>query len=330
MPVITIPEIHQVCKIALEKHGATPWIAESVAHAVAKNESRRNRICGLYYLQSYCEQLVSGRVSKDAEPVITLPKPGFVKVDAKYGFAQPAFTRALPSFVDAVQDNGIAALAIGHSHTCTSLGYFTEQLARKGFIAIGFTNSSPIVAPPGGKKRTIGTNPVAFSVPDGDGSIAMQFDQSTTVVALGKITMAKEAGEKIPEGWALDEHGNPTTEPEKALAGSLVSAGGYKGWGFGLMAEILTAGLTGGIASQFVKPLKATQGEPHDLGQFFLAIDPENSDVFFERFRQVADLVAQDEGTRLPGQSLTDLTEVDVPESLWHLALELSTGPSEN
>ncbi|MFD2178920.1 Ldh family oxidoreductase [Veronia pacifica] len=330
MPVITIPEIHQVCKTALEKHGATPWIAESVAHAVAKNESRRNRICGLYYLQSYCQQLVSGRVSKDAEPVITLPKPGFVKVDAKYGFAQPAFSRALPSFIDAVQDNGIAALAIGHSHTCTSLGYFTEQLARKGFIAIGFTNSSPIVAPPGGKIRTIGTNPVAFSVPDGDGNIAMQFDQSTTVVALGKITMAKEAGEKIPEGWALDEHGNPTTEPEKALAGSLVSAGGYKGWGFGLMAELLTAGLTGSIASQFVKPLKATQGEPHDLGQFFLAIDPENSDVFFERFGQVADLVAQDEGTRLPGQSLKDLSEVDVPDSLWHLALELSTGPSKD
>ncbi|WP_232313117.1 hypothetical protein [Enterovibrio coralii] len=73
MPVITISEIHQVCKTALEKHGALPWIAESVAHAVAKNESRSNRICGLYYLQSYCQQLVSGRVSKDAEPDISCP-----------------------------------------------------------------------------------------------------------------------------------------------------------------------------------------------------------------------------------------------------------------
>ncbi|NGN97464.1 Ldh family oxidoreductase [Grimontia sp. S25] len=327
MPVITISEIHQVCKTALEKHGALPWIAESVAHAVAKNESRNNRICGLYYLQSYCEQLVSGRVSKDVEPEVTLPKPGFVKVDAKYGFAQPAFQRGLPAAISAARENGTASLAIGHSHTCTSLGFFTEQLARHGFIAIGFTNSSPIVAPPGGKIRTIGTNPVAFSVPDGEGGIAMQFDQSTTVVALGKITMAKEAGESIPEGWALDEHGQPTTDPHKALAGSLVSAGGYKGWGFGLMAELLTAGMTGGIASQFVKPLKAPQGEPHDLGQFFLIIDPANSDYFFERCQQVADLVSQDEGTRLPGQFMNEMKEVEVPESLWELATRLSKGP---
>ncbi|SFO72249.1 Ldh family oxidoreductase [Enterovibrio norvegicus] len=327
MPTITISEIQEVCKTALEKHGALPWIAESVALAVAKNESRQNRICGLYYLQSYCEQLVSGRVSKDAEPVISTPKPGVVQVDAKFGFAQSAFVRAFPTVMDAAKDNGIAALAIGHSHTCTSLGYFTEQIARRGFIAIGFTNSSPIVAPPGGKIRTIGTNPVAFSVPDGDGGIAMQFDQSTTVVALGKITMAKEAGESIPEGWALDEDGNPTTDPHKALAGSLVSAGGYKGWGFGLMAELLTAGLTGGIASQFVKPLKATNGDPHDLGQYFLVIDPANSDTFYERCQQVSDLVSQDEGTRLPGQYINELTEVDVPDSLWHLALSLSEGP---
>ena len=88
-------------------------------------------------------------------------------------------------------------------------------------IGFGFTNASPIVAPPGGKTRVIGTNPIAFSVPDGEGGTAMQFDQSTTAVALGKITIAKAAGEKIPEGWALDEHGRPTTDPEEALRGVL-------------------------------------------------------------------------------------------------------------
>ncbi|WP_025820176.1 Ldh family oxidoreductase [Shewanella marina] len=326
MPTVTISEIQDICKIALEKHGALPWIAGAVADAVAKNESRSNRICGLYYLQSYCQQLRTGRVAKDAEPVISVPKPGFIHVDAKYGFAQPAFASALPSAIAAARENGTASLAIGHSHTCTSLGYFTEQLARHGFIALGFTNSSPIVAPPGGKVRTIGTNPIAFSVPDGKGGIAMQFDQSTTVVALGRITMAKDAGESIPEGWALDEYGQPTTDPHKALAGSLVSAGGYKGWGFGLMAELLTAGLTGGIASQFVKPLKAPTGEPHDLGQYFLLIDPANAEYFYERCQQVIELVSQDEGTRLPGQFINELTEVDVPQALWELALDLANG----
>ncbi len=129
----------------------------------------------------------------------------------------------------------------------------------------------PSWRPPGGKTRVIGTNPIAFSVPDGKGGIAMQFDQSTTTVALGKITMAKAAGQSIPEGWAVDAEGNPTTDPEAALKGSLVSMGGYKGWGFGLMAELLAAGMTGGVLSRDVKPLKAPEGPPHDLGQYYSA-----------------------------------------------------------
>ena len=120
-------------------------------------------------------------------------------------------------------------MAVGHAHTCTSLGFFTEQIALEGLIGLGVTNASPIVAPPGGKTRVIGTNPIAFSVPDGKGGLAMQFDQSTTTVALGKITMAKAAGEHIPEGWSIDAEGQPTTDPEAAITGSLVSMGGYKG-----------------------------------------------------------------------------------------------------
>ena len=95
----------------------------------------------------------------------------------------------------------------------------------------------------------------------------------TTTVALGKITMAKAAGQSIPEGWAVDAEGRPTTDPEAALKGSLVSMGGYKGWGFGLMAELLAAGLTGGVVSRDVKPLKVPDGPPHDLGQYYLLMD---------------------------------------------------------
>ncbi len=85
-----------------------------------------------------------------------------------------------------------------------------------------------MVAPPGGNQKTIGTNPFAMSVPGKDGGVAMHFDFSTSAVALGKITMAKAAGEKIPLGWAVDAEGQPTTDPEAALKGALVSAGGDK------------------------------------------------------------------------------------------------------
>ncbi|MFD2740070.1 Ldh family oxidoreductase [Sulfitobacter aestuarii] len=317
MPQISLDEIESTTKAALERHGALPWIADEVARAVRKAESVGNRICGLYYLESYCQQLETGRVKGDVEPQISRPRPGTVQVDARFGFAQPAFARALDTAVAAARECGVASLAIGHAHTCTSLGYFTEQIARAGLIGLGLTNASPIVAPPGGKSRVIGTNPIAFSVPDGKGGLAMQFDQSTTTVALGKITMAKAAGEQIPEGWAVDADGNPTTDPEAALKGSLVSMGGYKGWGFGLMAELLAAGMTGGVVSRDVKPLKAPEGPPHDLGQYYLLMDPESSGHFFDRLAQVQEGVSLDEGARMPGQGKEPQDPVTLDPTIW-------------
>ena len=324
MPLISIETIEKTTHAALVRHGAADWIAAHMADAVAKAESIGNRICGLYYLESYCQQLVTGRVDGTVEPVVTQPRSGSIHVDARFGFAQPAFARGLDQAVAAARDNGIAYLAVGHAHTCTSLGYFTEQIARAGMIGLGLTNASPIVAPPGGKTRTIGTNPMAFSVPDGQGGFAMQFDQSTTVVALGKITMAKAAGEKIPLGWAVDSDGNPTTDPDAALKGSLVSIGGYKGWGLGLMVELLAAGMTGGIISKDVKPLKAPEGAPHDLGQFYVLIDPASGVDFADRLSALSNVIAQEEGARMPGQNKMPQTEIDVPEALWALTQSLA------
>ena len=324
MPKVTLSEIEATVNTALERHGASPWIAAEVARAVRKAEAVGNLICGLYYLESYCKQLQNGRVKGDVEPVVTRPRPGAVRVDARFGFAQPAFARALPEAVAAARDCGVASLAVGHAHTCTSLGFFTEQIALEGLIGLGMTNASPIVAPPGGKTRVIGTNPIAFSVPDGEGGLAMQFDQSTTTVALGKITMAKAAGEHIPEGWAVDIEGEPTTDPEEAITGSLISMGGYKGWGFGLMAELLAAGLTGGVVSRDVKPLKALEGPPHDLGQYYLLMDPGVSGEFFKRLQQVDGAVALDKGARMPGQGKHEQDPVELEDTVWELTLTLA------
>lgn len=332
MPDIFVSEIESVTNKALRAHGAADWIADEMARAVAWAEARQNRICGLYYVESYCQQLQTGRVKGRVEPVITQPRAGTIAVDAGFGFAQTAFARALPRAVEASKEQGIVSLAIGHAHTCTALGYFTEQAAKAGMIAIGMTNASPIVAPPGGKTRVIGTNPMSFAVPDGQGGIAMSFDQSTTTVALGRITMAKAVGEAIPEGWAVDADGKPTTDPEAALKGSLTSVGGleqgYKGWGLGLMVELLAAGMTGGVASLDVKPLKAPTGDPHDLGQYFLLIDPSANPVFFERFAQVQAGVGQDEGARMPGANKRLSDPVEVPEALWQQMLDLANGPA--
>lgn len=317
MAQISLKTIEETTQAALIAHGADAFPAAEVARAVAKAEAVGNKICGLYYVESYCQQLASGRVKGEVVPVVNARRNAAIHVDAGFGFAQPAFAYGLPVALDAAREAGVATLAVGHAHTCTSLGYFTEQIAHAGLIGIGFTNASPIVAAPGGKTRVIGTNPIAFSVPDGAGGIAMQFDQSTTTVALGKITMAKAAGRQIPEGWAVDADGNPTTDPAAALGGSLVSMGGYKGWGFGLMAEILAAGMTGGILSKDVKPLKAPEGAPHDLGQYYIIIDPSTSPEFLARLEALADAAATDEGARMPGQNKQMNDPVEVEDAVW-------------
>lgn len=308
---VFVSEIEQVAQAALVAHGAAAWQAGEVARAVARAEAFGNVICGLYYLESYCTQLKSGRVDGQVEPVVTRPKAGQVVADARFGFAQPAFARGLPEALAAARENGVATLAVAHAHTCTSLGFFTEQMAAAGLVGIGFTNASPVVAPPQGNKAVIGTNPISMSLPDG----GMHWDFSTSAVALGKITMAKAAGEDIPLGWAVDAGGRPTTDPDAALKGALVSAGGYKGWGFGLMAEVLAAGMTGSVNSLDVRGLKLPEGKPHDLGQFYILMEPQ--DGFAARLARVAEAVAEQDGARIPGRHRQPMGEIDVPDALW-------------
>jgi len=317
MPRISLDEIQSVTIKALLNHGAREWIATSVSKAVRRAEETGNVICGLYYLQSYCDQLVSGRVRGDVEPVVEKTREGAVKSDALFGFSQPAFDMGYLVAIEAAKKNGISSFAVANAHTCTSLGYFTEKIAHEGLIVLGFTNASSVVAPPGGNSPVIGTNPIAMTVP-GEAKPSMHFDFSTSAVALGKITMAKAAGNMIPEGWAVDSDGRPTTDPVKALGGTLVSAGGYKGWGFGLMSEIFAAGLTGSVNSLDIKGLKSPDGPPHGIGQYYIIIDTKTfTNEFDEKFQKVSDAVSMQPGTRIPGSTRVELSSVDVSDDLW-------------
>jgi (2R)-3-sulfolactate dehydrogenase (NADP+) len=122
----------------------------------------------------------------------------------------------------------------------------------------------------------------------------------------------------IPEGWAVDSDGRPTTDPVKALGGTLVSAGGYKGWGFGLMSEIFAAGLTGSVNSLDIKGLKSPDGPPHGIGQYYIIIDTKTfTNQFDEKFQKVSDAVSMQPGTRIPGSTRVELSSVDVSGDLW-------------
>ncbi len=325
---VTLDQIEKQTISALTGHGAALWIAQEVAKAVKIAEAEDNKVCGLYYLESYCKQLDSGRVDGQIDPEVTLPKSGCVFVDAKYGFAQAAFSVGIDSAIESVKKNGICLFAIAHSHTCTSLGYFTSQIAKRGFLGIGTTNAPACVSPPSGNKPLLGTNPISMSVPSADKDIAFQFDQSTSAIAIGKIRMAAANGESIPEGWAVDKDGNPTTNADKALEGSILSSGGYKGYGFGLMAEVMAAALTGSVSSMYATPLKTVDDEPHNLGQSYILIDPNfnnNKDHFWVQIKQLSDALETQPNARLPGTGKHPVDEVSISKTLWDQVLQLAS-----
>ena len=328
MPLLKLDDVEQASHRALVSHGARDDTAGLVARAIRVAESNGNRICGLYYLESYCKQLETGRINGIVEPMVTVDRPGAVRVDGRLGFAQSAFAAGLPVAIASARTNGICGMSVEHTHTCTSLGYFTEQFACAGLLAIGATNATPRVSPPGGSTPVLGTNPIAMAVPDSSGGVAFQFDFSTSAVALGKITMAAAAGDKIPLGWAVDADGHPTTDPQAALDGSLVSAGGYKGYGIGLMVEVLAAALTGCRLSVDVPPLKTPDGQPHDLGQFYVVVDPTSYSGagFHERILALGESIVGQPGARLPGADRVPTDPVEVEDDVWKLVLGLAAG----
>jgi (2R)-3-sulfolactate dehydrogenase (NADP+) len=192
-------------------------------------------------------------------------------------------------------------LSIYNSYNCGVLGFHTKRIAEKGFIGLGFTNAPASIAPVGGIKAVIGTNPFSIAVPlDGQASIII--DQSASVVAKSEISVRAKTGEPIPEGWAFNSEGNITTNAQEALKGTMAPSGGYKGFGTGLLVEILTACLAGGNLGTQASSFAGEDGGPPATGQFFIAINPTKFNSNFDTsLSTLINTIVDQEGARLPG-----------------------------
>jgi (2R)-3-sulfolactate dehydrogenase (NADP+) len=171
-------------------------------------------------------------------------------------------------------------------------------------VGIAFTNSPAAIPAWGGRKALFGTDPVAFAFPRAKGE-PLVIDLALTTVVRGKIMMAMTKGEKIPEGWALDRNGKPTTDPKEAIEhGSLFPIGGVKGAMLALAFELVCAALTGSAIGPEADSFFSEQGNKPRIGHAFLAIDPgalAGHERYFERVETVVRAMLADEGVRLPG-----------------------------
>ncbi|MFT4959872.1 MAG: (2R)-3-sulfolactate dehydrogenase (NADP+) [Paracoccaceae bacterium] len=300
---LSLSEIEDLSFRALVTSGTSIENARRLAIATAATEADGVASHGLAYIPIYCEHVLCGKVDGQAKPVLAQPRPGLITVDAATGFAHSAIDVGFEKLIPLAREQGIAALSIRNSYNCGVLGYHTYRLAKAGLVGIGFTNAPASIAPSGGHKPVVGTNPISIAAPGEDGEPAILIDQSASAIAKSEVMKHAREGRPIPVGWALDPEGNPTTDPNVGLRGSMAPSGGYKGVGIALLVEIMAAALSGANLGINASPFSGTAGGPPKTGQFFMAIDPmaASGNLFADRINSLNDAINHQEGARLPG-----------------------------
>ncbi len=307
---------------ALERSGASPGQADPTARALVAAEADGQGGHGLSRVPAYAAQLRSGKVSGRAEPRLERLTPAASRVDGGHGFAYPALEMAAEAVAASARRQAVAVAAVRRSHHFGQAGAHVERLAERGLVALLFGNSPRAMAFHGGGPPRLGTNPIAFAAPL-DGRAPLVVDLALSTVARGRIVAAQRAGRAIPEGWAVDAAGAPTTDPAAALEGALLPLGGAKGSALALMVEVLAAALTGSAFGWEASSLLEGEGPAPDLGQTLLALDPGglSGGGFGARMAALAAAVAAD-GARLPGdrrleaRALAASRGIPAPEAL--------------
>ena len=318
----TLADLERLAVRALVGAKVSDANARSVARALVAAEADGLASHGLSRLPAYSDQAIVGKVDGLAVPVVRRNRPSVVAVDAASGFAFPALDAGFAAAIPAARETGLAAVAIGRSHHFGVAGHAVERLAEAGLVGIAFGNSPAAIAPWGGTRPVFGTNPIAFAWPRA-GRAPLVVDLSLSKVARGKIMVAAQKGEAIPEGWGLDVEGRPTTDAKAVLAGAMIPMGDAKGAALVLMVELLAVALTGSNFGFEASSFFDAKGPPPHVGQLFLAFDS----VAFAadasmRAEVLFDAVLGQTGTRLPGERRFKLRAkartdgVEIPDAL--------------
>lgn len=328
---LTLEEVHALVIDTLMRCGCDVENAAAVARVVTAAERDGCHSHGLMRLAGYAATLKSGKVNGKARPRVEQIAPAVVRVDGDGGFAPLALETGRQPLIDCARKNGIAALALVDIYHFAALWAEIEPLAEAGLCALACTSYKPAVIPAGGKKALYGTNPIAFGWPRKSGAPVV-FDQATSVVARGEVMLAAREGHQMAEGVGVDAEGNPTTDPNAILEGSLLAFGGHKGSSLAMMVELLAGGLIGESFSFEAARRDNNDGGPPQGGEFILAMDPgmfgdregwlDHSETLFEQ-------ITAQEGTRLPGDRRRINRErnlrdgISLPQSVYDSILQL-------
>ncbi|MEU0674571.1 Ldh family oxidoreductase [Streptomyces sp. NPDC006172] len=254
-----------------EAHGVPPADARLLADTLVTAELWGHPSHGMLRLAWYLSRVAGGATAAVASPEVVSDNGAVLVVDGRDGLGQVITDRATSWGVERAREHGISAVAVRNSGHFGTAAYFTRKAAAQGCVALLATNASPAMAPWGGKEKRIGTNPWSIAAPGGRyGTVVM--DIANTAVARGKIYHAKERGESIPEGWAADADGVPTTDPRRAIEGLILPMAGHKGYAISFMFDVLAGVLTGSaFGSSVVGPYRRSGRS--GVGHLLICVD---------------------------------------------------------
>ena len=323
MATFTIDDARAWTTRVFVAHGARESAARSVARALVDAEVDGLKGHGLSRIAPYTAMLKTGKIDGKAVPQLKPLKPGVIMIDAACGFAYPAIDLACDALPAMAKHNGIALAGITRSSHAGAVGHHVERLAAQGLVAMFFANTPEAIAPWGGKRGVFGTNPIGFAAPL-PGRAPIVIDMAVSRVARAAIVGAKAKGERIPEGWALDVDGKPTTDPDAAMKGTMVPMGDAKGAALALMVEVLAAALVGSHLAIETTSFLDADGPPPETGQSLIVIDPDSlgHGSFGAAMTRMAAAIESQEGARLPGTRRLRLREratqhgIDIPDAM--------------
>lgn len=302
MALISIADAESLAARALERAGASAAAAQATARALVYAEAQGTVSHGLSRVAQYAGHMGAGRVDGQATVAVRREQGATVIVDAADGLAFPACALAIERAISKARELGVAVAAVTNSYHFGAAIYHLEAVAAAGMVGLAFSNSPAAINAWGGKRPLFGTNPIAAMFPRRGEPLAI--DLALSEVARGKLMVAAKEGKAIPTGWALDEDGQPTTDPARGLKGSMAPAGGVKGAMLALTVELLVTAFTGAHFGFEADSFFEVPGNKPKLGQLFLVIDPVamgGGEVFAERIETLVAAMLVDDGVRLPG-----------------------------
>ncbi len=265
-------KIKQLAADIARAAGVRPRDAEVLADSLVEADVHGTSTHGISRLNIYIRRIQKGLIDPRAGLQIERRRPAVLAVDAGNGLGQVQAVKVLEHLTPLAREFGVAAAAIRRSQHFGTLSYYCNRAASQDMMLLATTSSEPAMSPAGGSQAFFGTNPIGISFPTGKG-FPVKIDLATSRVARGNIIAAQKKGESIPEGWALDPDGAPTTDAGRALLGTVLTMAGHKGYALAMMVEVLSSVLSGAAVGAAIGSMYKDFDRPQNVGHFFCLMD---------------------------------------------------------